>query len=494
MSPFPRSPRGRLRLRPGLTLLLLLAAAGAWLGAWIERDLLRLFDRGLFEKARTFSALVEWEQGWVEVNVDPAEAPEFRPGPEAQFFQVLDGERVIAGSLEAGGGGLRRPGEGLPEPGYADLALPDGRSWRRLALVFLPQLESDPADVPADPAQGRDADDLHWQGSPRPLTLLLARERGSLDAQLAAARRTLGLALGGAGLLALLFMGWLVRRGLEPLGALARGVRGLDSRSLDRRFGPAERWDTELRPIVAQLDALLERLEGAFAREREFTADAAHELRTPVAELRRLVDVAGRLARSPERLAPLLADLDAVCARMERLIAGLLRLARSDRAGGAPPEALAWPDWLEERLSACDELRGRILERRDGPPLAVQADPAALGAVLGNLLANAGQHGDRGAPVTFGWARAAQGVELRLANGAAGLRPGDLPRLTERFWRADASRSGGERLGLGLAIARALADREGWRLDFELADGRLTAVLGGLPEAEDAMASGAARA
>lgn len=435
MTRAPASLRNRLIRDLGLTLLLLLACGGWWLDHGRSAELLRLFDRGLFEKARTFASLVEWEDGWIEVNYREDASPEFLPGAQAQYFQIFDGDIELRRSASLASGDLRQPGAGL-EAGLFDRPLPDGRRGRCLAIVFQPRQESDPAELSAETPVEPDSEDLHWQGRPRPLVLLLARERESLDRQLASGRRSLSLALGLAWLASMLLLAVLVDRGLRPLLRLARTVRELDSSSLDRRLCVEGPWARELSPIVQQLDLLLERIQAAFRREREFTTHAAHELRTPVAELRSLTDVSLRLTGQPDRLRPLLEDLDGLSARMEGLISGLLALARSERpAAEDRRKPIALPDWFGARLRAHADWLDRQPVRLPSPALKLFVDEDSLGPVVDNLLANAALHGDPGRAVEVEWWIDEAGLAaIRLSNGASALRPSDLPRLAERFW------------------------------------------------------------
>jgi signal transduction histidine kinase len=206
-------------------------------------------------------------------------------------------------------------------------------------------------------------------------------------------------------------------------------------------------------------------------RQREFAADASHELRTPITVIRSSADY---LRRSPAlrdgETAAAVDDITAESERMTRLVEELLLLARADS------------DVIELRLEridltdvAGDALHGlaRLAEERDvrleldGGPAAVVGDPDRLRQLLAILVDNAVRHSPRGAAVTVGVARSGRTATLSVSDAGPGIRAEDLPRVFDRFFRAAGAPPGGS--GLGLAIAQWIAERH---------HGRLTAANG----------------
>jgi two-component system sensor histidine kinase QseC len=219
--------------------------------------------------------------------------------------------------------------------------------------------------------------------------------------------------------------------------------------------------------MLAAMNGLLGRIGAALERERRFTADAAHELRTPLAVLRAQWDVHKRAGGEAER-ARAAAALDAGMDRMDRLVTQMLALSRldaTDRLVQATP--LHWPPIVEQAISdvlplaerrhieiACDWPPGAE------PPLPLRGDAALMAVLLRNLLDNAVRYAPPHSTVTLCFERA----RLAIDNDAAPLADETLARLGERFHREPGAAGGGS--GLGVSIARRVAALHGLELGF----------------------------
>ena len=277
----------------------------------------------------------------------------------------------------------------------------------------------------------------------------------------------------GAGALAALagLVRFGVRGGLAPLDRLGEAVAGVDAGSLATRFeiGPLP---VELQPIAKRLNELLARLESAFAREKRFTATAAHELRTPLAELRSLAEVNLMTPASEAERAESWRDALAATRRMEALAVRLLELTRCEdpaRLIHREPVALtdavaeAWRPW-----AARAGERGVFLELDLPADLEARTDAAVLAIVLENLCGNGAEHAPTGTAVAVAGAREPDSVTLRIRNRAGTLTAADVPHLFERFWRKDGARTAGQHHGLGLALAAEFAAVIGGDLSAKL--------------------------
>jgi signal transduction histidine kinase len=259
-----------------------------------------------------------------------------------------------------------------------------------------------------------------------------------------------------------------VGRGLRPLRGVAEQAGRIDAASLSARFGadvPAE-----LRPIVGTLNELLARLEAAFARERRFTAAAAHELRTPIAELRAMAEVA--LRWPDEKPQQGMAEVLAVAKNMEALATSLLALSRCEsgleRAGREPVDLDATVRRAWDAVARRAAERGVSLTVRGaGETSVVLADAAMVEAIARNLLENAAAYAPAGAEIDC---RVGGGC-LAVTNPQEGLSAADLANLFEPFWRKDTARAtsdGGAHAGLGLSLVKAYAASMGARVRAEL--------------------------
>jgi signal transduction histidine kinase len=268
-----------------------------------------------------------------------------------------------------------------------------------------------------------------------------------------------------AGLTALLTVGagWLVAgRLLGPLQRITGTARRLSETTLDQRIGMTGAND-ELKELADTFDGMLDRLQRAFESQRHFVTNASHELRSPLAEQRALVDVtlADRGAREKE-LRAALRQVRRSVDEQERIMEGLLTLARSERGlESRTPLDLREP--VRRALAgAADELAARrIRVETELAPAPVAGDRALLERLAGNLLENAIRYNRAG-----GWVRTRTGTEnghvlLQVSNSGEAIGADAIPALFEPFQRLAPERTGSDGLGLGLSIVRAVATAHG---------------------------------
>lgn len=260
----------------------------------------------------------------------------------------------------------------------------------------------------------------------------------------------------------------LVGRGLAPLGGIARAISKRAPASLEplREEGlPAE-----VQPMVAQLNGLLQRLTEAIETQKRFTADAAHELRTPLAALLLQIQVLER-AQTPEDRGEALTQLRAGARRAHRLVEQLLTLARLEPEAAHSEAAPVRLDRLAASSVADIEplAAAKSIELRLGriEPAEVAGHGNALRTLLDNLVENAIRYTPAGGRVTVDACVDAQGPLLAVTDNGPGIPPDERPRVFDRFYRLPAA--GGAGSGLGLAIVKSIADAH--RARVELAEG-----------------------
>jgi len=260
-------------------------------------------------------------------------------------------------------------------------------------------------------------------------------------------------------------MAWAVGRALSPMHQLTAELAG--RRAEDLRPVPGERAPAELKPLLGAMNGLFARIEQLLVRERRFTADAAHEMRTPLAVLRAQWDVVRRSGSASER-AEAEAKLGAGLDRMGRLVTQMLSLSRVE-SGVQPALAteVQWPRIVEQAMSDCLALaERRHIELacewppRDTHPLPLLGDEHLLTVMLRNLLDNAVRYAPTGTTVLLRFG----GEHLELDNDGPPLSPEQLARLGERFYRPAGQKEGGS--GLGVSIVRRIAELHGLELIF----------------------------
>lgn len=259
--------------------------------------------------------------------------------------------------------------------------------------------------------------------------------------------------------LLLLVMAGAVRKALRPLHTLTGEIAARAPDEL--RPLPAEGVPGDLLPLVQAMNALLARIERTLERERRFTADAAHELRTPLAAMQAQWDAARLGAALPA--VPAVDKVGDGLARLSRLVTQLLALSRLDDPGAlGPPQRIDWQALaatvLDELLPLADRRHVELaVESAPGlpGPLPLAGDAALLGALLRNLLDNALRHAPAGSTVTLRLGS----EQLEVLDEGPGVPPEHLPRLGDRFFRPAGEAEPGS--GLGLSIVQRIAALHG---------------------------------
>lgn len=304
---------------------------------------------------------------------------------------------------------------------------------------------------------------------PQTLTIVYASPTVRIRQQVKAA----GASIAAAGLLLLgatiWLASWKIRRGLLPLQTLARQAAFVSTQSWKLQPPREAEEIEELRPLTESMTQMLARLEHSFEQQREFVGNAAHELKTPVAVLKSTLQSLLQRPRSSEEyrdgLQASLQDLD----RLEQLLQRMLRLARAERwshdAQRRELDVIDINSTCEEaveRIRSLAQARSTVIHLATNGPVPFRADPEDLQLVWTNLLENAVRHSPEGASIEVVVAHDGAKAQVTVQDHGVGISPGDLPRIFDRFYRGDPSRTratGG--FGLGLAIVKALVEAYG---------------------------------
>lgn len=452
------SIRDRLSYTIIFSMIAVLLLAAVFLYARVSAQVEKVFDISLLDKARAMISLTELDDEGLEFDfAEEGVMLEFTGGDDPQYYQLWDLEGnplVRSPTLE---------GENLPKAGvaagrhrFADLRLPDGRPGRLIEIGFMPRVEG----VKWEPEE--EEDDGKWGEIPvaQPVSLAFARERASLNDTLLVIAATIG----GTVIVVLLLSALLIRRlvgsGLAPLSNLARQVGKIDESRLDTRLTQESEQSIEIAPIENQLNHLLERLNSAFEREKRFSANVAHELRTPLAELKTLAEVGRMVPEDSEQVAGFFNDVGEISSQMEKVVITLLELTRSE-AGllRSDPEDI-------ELSSFCDEIwnhaingqgQDKTLVKEIPGDLVIKTDRDKLGMILTNLFVNAVSYSPDKAEVRIAARIGNQNVVLEVRNASVDLKPEDILHMKDRFWRKHKAHQGSGHSGLGLTLVEALA-------------------------------------
>jgi two-component system heavy metal sensor histidine kinase CusS len=272
--------------------------------------------------------------------------------------------------------------------------------------------------------------------------------------------------------LAFLMSYLLVRESLKPLREIASSAGGVTVDKLDTRIA-AENVPRELQALVSSLNAMLGGLERSFQRLSQFTSDLAHDMRTPLSNLRGATEVALARPRSAEEYQVLLASNLEECDRLSRMIENVLFLARAENPQFAKHtrefEAEDELSRIAEYFEGIADDAGVHIRVEGGGRL--KADVELFRRAVSNLLANAVRYTPRGGEIVLQAADSAEGLRIGVANEGAPIDPAQLERIFDRFYRGDPSRTSGARssgaAGLGLAIVKTIMELHGGRVFAE---------------------------
>lgn len=451
-----RSLRARLTVWYSLAVLVVLSVFGAYVLWQQERIGLRRVDRELQDLTVTLS------------NVVRDELAEHAPEAEQEALSMVAAPGRALAILDERGRPLAAMWNGLTVPGP------------------LPDADSAPHVWSTAAADGEPAWRIHTEGRrfgerhlvlvvASPLVDVLRERREAQEAMLVGMPLALLLAAGG-GL-------WLASVGLRPIASMAARASRIPLSGAED-LGESERGD-ELGQLAQAFNGLVARLRIALQTQRQFMADASHELRTPVSVMRSAADVTlSRDHREESEYREALSIVDGQARRVTRLVEDMLVLARAD-AGGYPlrHEHLYADDLLADVRRTVDEMasgRGVTIRAAGATEVPLHGDEDLLRRMLLNLVQNAVLHAREGSDVIVDVVSTARDVQIRVTNEGPAIPAADRERIFERFVQLDSSRrTTGS--GLGLPIARWIAEAHGGSLVLASTDRTATTFTATLP-------------
>jgi two-component system, OmpR family, heavy metal sensor histidine kinase CusS len=307
----------------------------------------------------------------------------------------------------------------------------------------------------------------------QPLTIQVAQDRSS-DEQV---ERRFGIlvlvVLSGSILASVLISIPVTRRGLRPLEEMQRSLERIGPTHLNERIVPGN-WPRELQPLAVAFDEMLRRLDDSFTRLSQFSADLAHELRTPIANMLGEAQVALSRERSSPEYRETIESTIGECERLSGIVDNLLFVARADAAREPVERKRFDARAAAEKIAAfyqaiAEDHHVAINCKGEGE---ISADPALFERAVGNLVDNALRFTPEHGSIQIALAEHATDFEVAVSDNGSGIAPEHLPRVFDRFYRAESSR-GSDGAGLGLALVKSIVDLHGGtaRIQSEIGHG-----------------------
>jgi two-component system heavy metal sensor histidine kinase CusS len=272
------------------------------------------------------------------------------------------------------------------------------------------------------------------------------------------------------------------KRGLRPLAEMTHSLERVGPTHLSERV-PLARWPRELRPLAVAFDEMLDRLEDSFTRLSQFSADLAHELRTPIANILGEAQVALTRDRTPEEYREVIESMIYECERLSGIVDNLLFLARAESADKQITATVFDGRAAIEKIAAyyqtvAEDRHVTITCSGQGE---VHADPSLFRRAVSNLVDNALRFSPDNGKIQISVATRNNRSEISVNDTGCGIAAEHLPRVFDRFYRIDPSRSS-YGAGLGLALVRSITDLHGGSATLQSQIGRGTVAIISFPE------------
>jgi len=429
-----------------------------------RHTLIHHFDKSLLDTAKMLSAVIE-DEGFdeeedgqkghqddvitgvvkpeIEFEFDVRLTPEFdNPygGAYYQFWDV-DGAAIIR-SPSLVNKELNVFEEISDTPQYRECILPDGKDGRAIGFQFIPR-------------GGRESDGTTF-------SVVVARDASGIYNHLNFLKLLLLTSSAMAVLLSIIIALFVARTGLRPIHILADEISSVDADNL-RKSHISQKYPKELLPVVGCLNSLLQRLKLSFDREKRFSSDVAHELRTPLAGIQSTIEVCLSRVRESEEYQANLQTCLQITKSMHRMIDALLSLARLEsKQASLKYECIA----LKNLLTDCwqnfaDRAYDRRIsfENRIGENVTCLSDKDLLYIILFNILDNAVEHSNEAGQIWIKAEKSTDCVTLSISNTGCMLKQQEVDNIFDSFWRGDESRKDtGKHHGIGLAVVQRLVE------------------------------------
>jgi len=453
-----RTIRARLTLWYVLLLAIILVAFSGFLLLTLALDLQKVVDQSLTNEAQQVQGNLQDGNGQLSLGQNP----DLLPPAYAVALYDPTGKHLIASDpgqpLPVLASALRRASKGHET--FTTIQVPSGETWRALTIPVT-------------------------RGTRQVGILQVARSQQDVVVAIDQLLRLILIAIPTTLLMASAGGLFLAARALGPIDRITRAAGQIGADDLSYRLQQSHNAD-EVGRLATTFDQMLDRLDRAFRRQRRFTADAAHELRTPLAMLTSQIDLSLDRPRSSAEYQAVLRSIREDASHLSQLVSELLTLARADSGDqNLVREAFALDvlvgDVVESMalLAASHDVH---LDLAAQAPVNVLGDQTRLTQLLVNLVDNGLKYTPPGGRVTVSLNREDQQAVIRVADTGPGIEPEHLPHVFERFYRGDAARTRGDGgTGLGLAICRWIVQSHGGDIGVLSAPGQGTVFTVTLP-------------
>lgn len=421
-----------------------------------EKWLKSVFDNAMIDKSNTLITLTKQLDDEIDFDFADEFMPEFSGGKNQEYFQIWVDKKPLVILEKSDSLGINSlPLKETTKPIFFNLTLPDGRSGRILQVYFMPQIPED---------EDRTPEALAKQD---PVYLSITAETESLNNVIFYIRSTIIITVILVLLLFYLVTKFSVKKGLSVINDISHQFESIDVNHLSSRIR-IDNPPREVKDLILECNVLLERLEGSFIREKRFSSDVSHELKTPITEIKSLTEIVLKWPKSKSITENYPQHILDICQKMESLVKDLLLLARfeSDHSnitmssinviGSIKKSVLNFNKLLSEKdINIKYDINSDSL---------ITANLSQWNILLNNIISNGVYHSSNKSIFYIHSSTNHDGyLTLFFSNKIHNFDTKNIKHVFDPFWCADSSRSG-ERTGIGLALVKAICKKHNFKI------------------------------
>lgn len=459
MKPYSLENQLRIRLVILLGIIFFMSAfiADHLISGWLEHE----FDEALEVKSQLLITLVKDLPEGVDFDFADEFMPEFSRDDDIEYFQIWtqDGS-VFEKSISLGEKDLPYVATNITASQFLNIDLQNGEAGRMVQVIFIPQIPE------------KDQRTTERLAAQKQMTLAVAASRKELDLTIFQVHSIILVSLIAAVVILNFVVVTTVRKSFNSLFMLKKEVEALDAKNLRDRLS-VDSSPSELNEVIDKFNDLLSRLEKSFSREQRFSTDVAHELKTPIAEIRSMSEVAMKWPDDTKLTAGLYSDILGSSKQMQNIVDSLLTLARyENNQANLSFEAIALNDAVSDALSRYKiTIETNALDIFISIPdnTVIETSIVEFEIILTNLLSNAFSYCKINSRVSvLAKCMPDKKICFSIQNVADDLSQDDLEVMFDRLWRKSQSRTSSEHAGLGLSIVSAYSKVLGVNLQVDL--------------------------
>ncbi|GHE92539.1 sensor histidine kinase [Thalassotalea profundi] len=459
-----------LSISISILLVSILLATDISVDTWISSE----FDRAMTNKASLLETLVEEDEQEVDFDFAGEFMPEFEGKENPEYYQLWHKNKVFEKSdtlalFEVNE--LPRLTVNLGESKFKNITLPDGRSGRMIFTKFLPQIDSDVREK-----LGISRDEFAKTQQPMEFAYALSTE------ELNYILWYVDIIFILVSLLAVFttkkIVSVVVDKSLKPIDNFNSQLGEINLNSEQIKV-PTDQLPEELLPTASAVNQFIMETHELYKREKRVTSDIAHELKTPIAELLSLSEVAIKFPHEEQITSQLASDVQQISTRLKNIVNGILLLQKSSTTTDLDKSDINLVQLIEDTLKR-ENLNNREISFIKNPNgYTVRTNKVALDTILSNLINNAFYYSPDNSPVIVEISEDKDSTVVQVSNICAnGCNEEDLNRFFEPLWQQDSSRTSTQRYGLGLAIVKSYCERLGASISVSLGpDKQITFTL-----------------